>query len=258
MSLSFAQRRLKTELDIWEKERSKKEINEPFRILEVNNFMSVLVELDGPEDTPYEGGKFLLRLTYVENYPFVPCRARFLTPIYHPNIGLESGNVALDILQDEWSSIFTIRIILWSIQQLLTEPNCRICIELNIGRQMRENYAEYLVKARKWTETLAKSSSEFGKENRDEIFAQNLAELVAETNNSPIIFEESNNCVNDEEVSEVFTERFLKYQNCPTEVDSIASTTVQMSDTERNICVLRHEEDNGNEAEKLEVMSNTM
>ena len=42
--------------------------------------------IDGSADTPYDGGTCVLRLSVPQRYPLEPPKARFVTPIYHPNI----------------------------------------------------------------------------------------------------------------------------------------------------------------------------
>lgn len=39
----------------------------------------------GPDETPWEGGIFGLRLIFGENYPEKPPRVRFTSDIFHPN-----------------------------------------------------------------------------------------------------------------------------------------------------------------------------
>ncbi|KAF6157961.1 hypothetical protein GIB67_015277 [Kingdonia uniflora] len=39
----------------------------------------------GPDETPWEGGVFGLRLTFGDNYPEKPPRVRFTSEIFHPN-----------------------------------------------------------------------------------------------------------------------------------------------------------------------------
>ncbi len=41
--------------------------------------------LEGPKNTPYEGGKFKLEIKFGINYPYSPPYVRLHTPIWHPN-----------------------------------------------------------------------------------------------------------------------------------------------------------------------------
>lgn len=76
----------------------------------------------GPEDTPWEGGIFSLRVTFGESYPEKPPRVRFISEIYHPNV-YRDGTLCMDIIQDAWSPCHNVSTILTSIQSLLTDPN---------------------------------------------------------------------------------------------------------------------------------------
>lgn len=40
----------------------------------------------GPDDTPWEGGIFSLRITFTEHYPEKPPRVRFTSEMFHPNV----------------------------------------------------------------------------------------------------------------------------------------------------------------------------
>lgn len=55
-------------------------------------------EITGPEDSPYEEGRFELEMSLPEHYPFEPPKVRFVTPIYHPNID-NTGIICLDLLK---------------------------------------------------------------------------------------------------------------------------------------------------------------
>ena len=76
----------------------------------------------GPDDTPWEGGIFSMRLTFNDQYPDKPPRVRFTSEMFHPNIYAD-GSICLDILQNQWSPIYDISAILTSIQSLLCDPN---------------------------------------------------------------------------------------------------------------------------------------
>jgi ubiquitin-protein ligase len=75
----------------------------------------------GPKNTPYEGGKFLVRINIGNRYPFrlPPDPVEFITPIYHLNIGTgrvpTSSNYHSQIvkfphflLAKDWSPAYTI------------------------------------------------------------------------------------------------------------------------------------------------------
>ncbi|KAI5063055.1 hypothetical protein GOP47_0021602 [Adiantum capillus-veneris] len=76
----------------------------------------------GPDDTPWEGGIFSLRLTFGEHYPEKPPRVRFTSEVFHPNV-YSDGTLCMDIIQDAWSPCHNVSTILTSIQSLLTDPN---------------------------------------------------------------------------------------------------------------------------------------
>lgn len=78
----------------------------------------------GPDDTPWEGGIYSLRITFSERYPEKPPRIRFTSEMFHPNV-YNDGSICLDIIQDQWSPCHNICTILTSIQSLLTDPNCQ-------------------------------------------------------------------------------------------------------------------------------------
>jgi hypothetical protein len=42
--------------------------------------------LQGPTETPFEGGTFELSINVPEQYPLVPPTVRFRTKIFHPNV----------------------------------------------------------------------------------------------------------------------------------------------------------------------------
>jgi peroxin-4 len=42
--------------------------------------------IEGPRDTPYEGGSFQLSISVPPNYPIQPPKVTFQTKVFHPNI----------------------------------------------------------------------------------------------------------------------------------------------------------------------------
>ncbi|KAA8548407.1 hypothetical protein F0562_000091 [Nyssa sinensis] len=55
-------------------------------------------------------------------YPFKPPIIKFLTKVYHPNVGAD-GTIHVDILGDQWSPALTIEKLLLSICSFLPDPN---------------------------------------------------------------------------------------------------------------------------------------
>ena len=60
------------------------------------------MKIKGPEGTPYQGGLFELILETPRDFPLAPFKARFVTKIFHPNVGPE-GEVCVDKLKSGWS-----------------------------------------------------------------------------------------------------------------------------------------------------------
>lgn len=89
-----------------------------------DNLRYFSVVITGPAESPYSGGFFKLELFLPEEYPMSPPKVRFLTRIYHPNIGKlfcnldKLGRICLDILKDKWSPALQVRTVLLSIQVL--------------------------------------------------------------------------------------------------------------------------------------------
>ncbi|XP_055452981.1 ubiquitin-conjugating enzyme E2 D4-like [Psammomys obesus] len=108
----------------------------------------------GPDDSPYQGGVFLLDIHFPSDYPFKPPKIAFTTRIYHPNIN-RKGSICLDILRSEWSPVLTIAKVLLSICSLLCDPNPDDPLVPEIAKVYRKDKKKYDRMAREWTEKFA-------------------------------------------------------------------------------------------------------
>nr|XP_022337360.1 uncharacterized protein LOC111133343 [Crassostrea virginica] len=106
--------------------------------------------ITGPQGSPYEGGLFLLYLQIPQSYPMRPPKVRFITKIFHPNIS-RHGDVGLDSIHHNWSLALTISKVLISIQSLLTDPYCFVCMEPEIGELYLTNREQFNKIAKMWT-----------------------------------------------------------------------------------------------------------
>ncbi|XP_046842179.1 uncharacterized protein LOC124436317 [Xenia sp. Carnegie-2017] len=113
------------------------------------------VSIAGPPNSVYENGIFYLHLELPKNYPFHPPRLRFLTRIFHPNVN-RHGDIGLDIpLHQNWTPALTESMVLVSIQSLLTDPYCHVCMEHVVGQMYTEDREYFNIVARDWTRKFA-------------------------------------------------------------------------------------------------------
>ncbi|KAF1962756.1 ubiquitin-conjugating enzyme E2 N, partial [Byssothecium circinans] len=112
------------------------------------------VTIDGPTQSPYEGGVFKLELFLPDDYPMTPPKVRFLTKIYHPNID-RLGRICLDVLKGNWSPALQIRTILLSIQALLGAPNPDDPLANDVAQAWKEDQAKAIATAKEWTSQFA-------------------------------------------------------------------------------------------------------
>lgn len=71
-------------------------------------------------DGPYSRGHFSFYFSVPNNYPFKMVEVWSKHPIYHPNIDLFTGKVALPL---EWSPVLTLRSLAVAVQMMLLEPS---------------------------------------------------------------------------------------------------------------------------------------
>jgi len=71
--------------------------------------------------------------------------------MFHPNV-YASGQICLDILQNQWSPIYDIAAILTSIQSLLTDPNPNSPANVEAAKLYNENRREYDRKVMEYVE----------------------------------------------------------------------------------------------------------
>ncbi|TRM60067.1 ubiquitin-conjugating enzyme/RWD-like protein [Schizophyllum amplum] len=139
-------------------------------LVDDSNLFEWEVLLIGPPDTLYEGGFFKARLSFPPEFPLLPPKMKFLTPMWHPNI-YPDGGVCISILHppgedqygyeeagERWLPVHTVESILLSVLSMLSSdtPNTDSPANVDAAKEVRENPVSYKKKVRR----LARRSAE--------------------------------------------------------------------------------------------------
>lgn len=138
----------------------------------------VLASIEGPPETPYQGGVFWLTINLSQSDPYGPPLIRFHTKIYHPNISPQ-GHICADY-KDKWNAVLAASFRMpakgssaawfsaqskqpkWSLGSLLTalcgllaSPDVDDPLVPEIAMKYLEDYDGYYENARLYTERWA-------------------------------------------------------------------------------------------------------
>eukprot|EP01083_Nonionella_stella_P031399 85996_1 len=102
--------------------------------------------ITGVEGTPYEGGQYLLSITFPMDYPLKPPTIKFDTKIYHGSIS-EYGAIDCDILKDNWSPVLTVAKILHTLRSCMSSGGNLTCLyRSDIAQEMSTNMITFVKK----------------------------------------------------------------------------------------------------------------
>ncbi|PQE28266.1 vegetative cell wall gp1 protein [Rutstroemia sp. NJR-2017a WRK4] len=141
----------------------------------------ILASIEGPPETPYEGGIFWITVGVSEENPSKPPLLRFHTRVYHPNVD-HKGNICADY-QERWNALPKSRYVkgaykdpnsqwfqekstgIWSLDALLTAlcallatPDVDDPLVPEIAQMYLENYDNYCAAAKLYTQRYATQS----------------------------------------------------------------------------------------------------
>ncbi|KAG9007465.1 Ubiquitin-conjugating enzyme E2 15 [Tulasnella sp. JGI-2019a] len=132
-------------------------------LVDDSNLLEWEVLVIGPENTLYEGGFLKARLSFPPEYPLLPPKMKFITPMWHPSV-YPDGNVCISILHapgedqwgyesagERWLPIHTVETILVSVISLLSAdtPNTDSPANVDAAKEVREDIAAYRKKVRR-------------------------------------------------------------------------------------------------------------
>jgi ubiquitin-protein ligase len=115
------------------------------------DILSWRVVMYGPPETIYEGGYFLIKIDFNENYPTSKPNVNFKTKIYHTNVNQSNGHVCISTLNN-WENTPkkpSMKIVLEDIYSLLSYQNPFDGYSI-FKDECIKNYEEFKRKARQW------------------------------------------------------------------------------------------------------------
>ncbi|ORY76518.1 major facilitator superfamily domain-containing protein [Leucosporidium creatinivorum] len=121
--------------------------------------------VQGPAETPFEGGFFKIRFQFTSEYPAAPPKCTFSTKIFHPNVNPDDGAICVNTLKKDWKPDMGIEHILIVIKCLLIHPNPASALHAEAGHLLLEDFASYAQRAKLMTSIHATPRSpptEFG------------------------------------------------------------------------------------------------
>jgi ubiquitin-protein ligase len=115
-----------------------------------NNIHKWVVHMSGPEGCVYESGVYSISFVFPENYPFKHPDVKFITPMYHPNIKKDSGEICMDVFASSWSPTQKVKDILEKLVSMIKSPSTDSPLEPEICQEFMNNHAQFEKKVKMW------------------------------------------------------------------------------------------------------------
>jgi ubiquitin-protein ligase len=123
--------------------------------LENSEVTKWIVIIDGPEGTPFVGGKFRVSLDFSDSYPFKYPKINVKTKIYHPNVS-NTGDICTLALDQVWVPTLNAKYIIEFLLTIIQSPNSENFLDQEIGGVYSSNKTAWAAKAAEWTAMYAK------------------------------------------------------------------------------------------------------
>lgn len=91
--------------------------------------------IQGPEGTPFVGGRFIVNVDFSDNYPFKPPKIKFLTKIYHPNVKTDTGEICMQAIESKWVPTLNASFIAQAVMTLIRSPSADNALEVDIANK---------------------------------------------------------------------------------------------------------------------------
>ncbi|KAK9448965.1 ubiquitin-conjugating enzyme type E2 [Limtongia smithiae] len=133
------------------------------------NMQEFYVRFKGPEETPFQGGVWKVRVELQDQYPYKSPSIGFTNRIFHPNIDEQSGSVCLDVINQTWSPMFDmINIFEVFLPQLLRYPNAADPLNGEAAALFMRDVKAYNVKVKDYVNKYASADAAENEDSSEE------------------------------------------------------------------------------------------
>ena len=108
------------------------------------------IYIDGPEGTPFVGGRFCVNLNFTDNYPFKPPKIKFTTKIYHPGVKTDTGEICTQAIDQNWVPTLNAKFVIEAIMTILQTPSAENAQEIAIAQQFQTSRSAWEATAAEW------------------------------------------------------------------------------------------------------------
>ncbi|KID91148.1 ubiquitin-conjugating enzyme E2 4 [Metarhizium guizhouense ARSEF 977] len=133
-SAKTATKRLLKEMDTWRKEQSDEKGIERLGPISDENLLEWESVINGQGVGAGYDGKASLPSS--SSFPRAP-KMRFVTPIVHPNIALQTGEICLDLLKDAWTPAYSVLECVRAVRMLLSCPETDSPLNVDVAALLR-------------------------------------------------------------------------------------------------------------------------
>ncbi|WVQ84622.1 hypothetical protein IAT38_006777 [Cryptococcus sp. DSM 104549] len=142
---NLAQARLHEERKQWRKDHPFGFYAKPIKNADGTlNIMSWEVGIPGKVGTNWEGGMYIVKMAFPDDFPTKPPKCKFDPPLFHPNV-YPSGTICLSILDEEksWKPSITVKQIVLGVQDLLENANIGDPAQVDAYQMYKNDRASY-------------------------------------------------------------------------------------------------------------------
>ncbi|KND95386.1 Ubiquitin-conjugating enzyme E2 pex4 [Tolypocladium ophioglossoides CBS 100239] len=86
----------------------------------------------------YDSGRWRLTIAIPPAYPLQPPKLVFATPVVHPNIALQTGEICLDLLKDAWTPAYSVLECVRAVRMLLGCPETDSPLNVDVAALLRQ------------------------------------------------------------------------------------------------------------------------